>query len=402
MLLRSAVLADGTTAAVRVGTTEVLAVGDLAPEPGEEVVDLGGRLLLPAAAEPHAHLDKALTADLVPNPRGDLLGAIDAWVAFEETLTVSDVARRAEAGARRLLANGCTAIRTHVNVGVGIGMTAVEGVLAARRALAGEVRLELVALVERPVAGPDGEANRRLLREAMDAGVDVVGGCPHLDPDPVGTLEHCVALAAELGRPLDLHMDETLDPDAFTLPLMARLVSDAGLGGRAVASHSVSLAMQPEAVQRDTADALAEAGVAVVTLPHTNLYLQGRDHPVATPRGLTAVRVLLDAGVVVAAGADNLQDPFNPMGRADPFETAGLLVMAGHLLPEQAYLAVSTGARTALGLPGAASLVVSPGDPSELVAMPSASVRAAEADQPGSRIVVHRGRCAGAAAVASH
>jgi cytosine/creatinine deaminase len=98
MLLRSALLADGTAAAVRVGPTEVLAVGDLTPEPGEDVVDLGGRLLLPAAAEPHAHLDKALTADLVPNPSGDLLGAIDAWMAFQPTLTAADVARRAEAG----------------------------------------------------------------------------------------------------------------------------------------------------------------------------------------------------------------------------------------------------------------------------------------------------------------
>jgi cytosine deaminase len=99
--------------------------------------------------------------------------------------------------------------------------------------------------------------------------------------------------------------------------------------------------------------------------------------------------------VVLAAGADNLQDPFNPMGRADPLETAALLVMAGHLLPEEAYRAVSGASRTALGLRAAASLRVSPGDPAELVAVPAASVRAAEADQPGSRLVVHRGRCAG-------
>jgi len=139
----------------------------------------------------------------------------------------------------------------------------------------------------------------------------------------------------------------------------------------------------------------------VVTLPHTNLFLQGRDHPVATPRGLTAIGPLLRAGVVVAGGADNLQDPFNPMGRADPFETAALLVMAGHLLPDDAYLAVSRAPRTAMGLRVAASLRIAPGDPAELVAVPSASVRAAEADQPGSRIVVHRGRCAGTPTTAS-
>ena len=51
------------------------------------------------------------------------------------------------------------------------------------------------------------------------------------------------------------------------------------------------------------------------------------------PRGLTAVRALREAGVVVAAGADNLQDPFNPLGRACPFETAGLMVWTAHLSP---------------------------------------------------------------------
>ena len=101
------------------------------------------------------------------------------------------------------------------------------------------------------------------------------------------------------------------------------------------ASHCVSLGMQPPARQHEVAEAVAAAGIAVVALPATNLYLQGRDHPQAMPRGLTAVRALRDAGVVVAAGADNLQDPFNPLGRACPFETAALMVLTAHLTPAE-------------------------------------------------------------------
>ena len=78
---------------------------------------------------------------------------------------------------------------------------------------------------------------------------------------------------------------------------------------------------------------MAAAGIAVVALPATNLYLQGREHQQAMPRGVTAVRALREAGVVVAAGADNLQDPFNPLGRACPFETAALMVLTAHLSP---------------------------------------------------------------------
>jgi cytosine deaminase len=101
------------------------------------------------------------------------------------------------------------------------------------------------------------------------------------------------------------------------------------------------------------------------------------------------VRALLDAGANVAAGADNVQDPFNLVGRADPLETAALMVMAGHLSPMEAYLAVSTASRTALGLP---PVTIEPGAPAELVAIRGAGVRDAIALAPPGRIVVHRGQ----------
>ena len=83
--------------------------------------DLAGWLLLGAMAEPHAHLDKALTAERVPNPRGDLMGAIDAWMAAASAgmFTPEEIADRATDALELLLANGATAVRTHVNIGAG-------------------------------------------------------------------------------------------------------------------------------------------------------------------------------------------------------------------------------------------------------------------------------------------
>ncbi len=106
------------------------------------------------------------------------------------------------------------------------------------------------------------------------------------------------------------------------------------------ASHCVSLGMQEPRRQQEVAELVADAGIDVVALPHTNLFLQGRGRA-PMPRGLTAVAALRAAGVNVAAGADNLQDPFNPVGRACPFETAGLMVMTSHLSPGDAWDAVS-------------------------------------------------------------
>lgn len=166
------------------------------------------------------------------------------------------------------------------------------------------------------------------------------------------------------------------------------MVADAGLGG-VTASHCVSLGVQEPTVQAEVAEEVAAAGVSIVTLPQTNLYLQARGITSSAPRGLTAIRPLLDAGVNVAGGADNLQDPFITVGRADPLETAALLVMAGHLTPEDAYAAVSSSARQALGL---LPVALTPGSPAELLAVASRSVRVAVADAPPDRMVFAKGR----------
>jgi cytosine/creatinine deaminase len=153
------------------------------------------------------------------------------------------------------------------------------------------------------------------------------------------------------------------------------------------ASHCVSLGMQDTRRQHEIAELVASAGISVVALPHTNLFLQGRGRA-PMPRGLTAVAALRAAGVNVAAGADNLQDPFNPLGRACPFETAGLMILTSHLLPDEAWASVTDRATGATGATPASCL---PGSPADLVAIRAASVREAVAFGSADRFVWRRG-----------
>ncbi|MCW2994038.1 MAG: hypothetical protein JWQ18_1533, partial [Conexibacter sp.] len=192
------------------------------------------------------------------------------------------------------------------------------------------------------------------------------------------------------GAPIDLHSDETLNPRALAVRDLARMVIERGFVAGAVASHCVSLGVQTPEVQATVAAELATAGVAVVALPQTNLYLQARDVAQSPPRGLTAIRALRAAGAVVAAGADNVRDPFNCVGRSDALETAALLVMAGHLLPEEAWELVSAGARAAMGLPAVALV---DGAPAEILAVRGSSLADAIARASEHRFVIHAGRC---------
>jgi cytosine deaminase len=348
-------------------------------------VDLTGQVLLPSFVEPHAHLDKALTASRVKNVTGDLPGAIEAMQAIAQSLTVEDIAARAEAALLIQLAYGTTSIRTHVNVGHEIGMRALEALIGVRERWRGVVELQLVALVSNPLNGQPGRDLRRALRE----GADVAGGCPHLDPEPDLAVAICLDAAGEAGVPLDLHTDETLDPAKLTLSTMADLVARTGFEHRVTASHCVSLAVQQPSVQRQVSEQVAAAGIAVVALPQTNLFLQGRDHPVATPRALTAVGPLRAAGATVAAGGDNLRDPFHPLGRGDALEVAALMVTAGHLDPLLALESVSSAPRTALGLP---PVQLAPGFPADLVAIPAADALEALGAASAARTVWRAGR----------
>jgi cytosine/creatinine deaminase len=360
----------------------------LEPLPREVVVDAAGALTIGALAEPHAHLDKAFLAERVPNPTGDLAGAIDGMVANRHLLTIDDIIERAERAVVLLASNGVGRIRTHADTTPDNGLRSVEALLEVRARTAHLCDVEVVALTGAPVTGPEGADTRALLRDALAAGVDIAGGCPHLDDRPDEANQVLLDIAGASGVPLDLHTDETLDPHALGLEDLARRVIASSFPYPVTASHCVSLGVQTEARQHEIAELVAEAAIGVIALPHTNLFLQGRQQAVATPRGLTAVHALRRAGVRVAAGADNLQDPFNPVGRGDPLETAGLMIMAGHLLVDDAFACVSTDAYAVLGCAAPAPEV---GSRADLVVLGAASIREAIAMGPRRTVVVHRG-----------
>ena len=254
--------------------------------------------------------------------------------------------------------------------------------LALRERLRPYVTLQVVLLARQET--PD-----RLVREALDAGVDLLGGAPHLAAEQGAEHDRLLRLATEADVGLDLHTDEQLDPGVRGLADLARRVLSSGFPHPVTASHCVSLGLLQGRELAETVQLVLDAGITVVALPQTNLGLQGRGSPTSPPRGLTALRALLDAGVPVAAGSDNLRDPFNAVGRADPLEVASLLVSAGHLGVEEAWEAVGPTARRVLGLPAAGP---EPGAAADLLAVRAGTLADAVARAPEDRVVVRAGQ----------
>ena len=382
-LLRGARLTDGSLVDVRLEgdlVAEVTPAAPIAAALGDDELDLTGFLLVTAPAEPHAHLDKARSWDAAEPPFGDLIRAVDSWRAFSATESEDGIYERALAQATAMVQAGTTAIRSHVDLlGEPDPLRGVRALLRVKEQLASVLDLQLVALGGEWT--PD-----EVFEAALDAGVDIMGGVPHLADDPLAELRRNVALADRKAVPMDLHTDESLD-GPLTIREYARLVRGRALP--ASAGHCVRLGTLPAEELAEIIAEIAASDLGIISLPITNLYLQGWEHPVSTPRGLTALRGLLDAGVRVGAGADNVRDPFNPVGRGDALETASLLVTAGHLDLVESLTAVTDGARSVMSLPLAGPTV---GAKAELLAVRAESIGDAIATASPDRYVIHEGR----------
>ena len=288
-------------------------------------VDLSGGLVLPRFVDGHTHLDKGHVLHRARNPDGTFLGARTTVAADREARwTTKDVRARMDFALRCAFAHGTAAIRTHID---SIGkQTAISWPVFAelREAWKGRVELQAAALCPTEFAIDDEPQFREIVATVARHGGSI-GGLSFMGTRPGEKLDRaldrvCQAAAAN-GLTLDFHVDESHSPDAVTLEPIARAVIRNRFKGRVIVGHCCSLALAGDDERRRIIDLLGEAGIALVSLPLVNLYLQDREAS-RTPRwrGVAPVHELAAAGVPVMVASDNTCDPFYAYGDLDMIE----------------------------------------------------------------------------------
>jgi cytosine deaminase len=325
----------------------ISAVAPSVPGAGREEWQVGGRLLIPALADPHHHLDKACLVGRL-GASTDLADARTRFGRLRPNLTPEDHLQRGKRVIQWAVGHGVAALRTHADVDRTVELRHVEAALTLKEAFSDRIKIQVVAFLpaSTPVADEDAW---RTLADALRLGCDAVGGTTgNRGTEAPAMMRRAIELAERTGCMVDLHLDETLEPQVQNMAELARLTREYGLQGRVAASHCCSLGVAPASVRAEAIAAAAEAHLHVITLPLTNLYLQGRDSGL---RGLPPIGELLAAGVNVACGSDNVQDPFLPAGNADPLLAAQVLGIAAQLTdPHYLLEAVSSRAACAMGL----------------------------------------------------
>jgi cytosine deaminase len=293
-------------------------------------IDLDGGMVLPGLVDLHTHLDKGHIWPRASNKDGTHLAAQLAVKADREAnWNATDISTRADFALRCAYAHGTVAIRTHLD-SLGAQLDITWPVFRRLRdEWAGRIALQGVALI--PLDAYATDFVERMADVVAESG-GLMGGSGALQPDAENLIRRIFDLAVDRNLDVDLHVDESGDPNARTLGMIARETIRRGWQGRVTCGHCCSLAIQDPATARETIALVAEAGITIVTLPIVNLYLQGRK-PQGTPtwRGITLVHELRAAGVRVVVASDNTRDPFYGFGDLDLVEVFREAVRIGHL-----------------------------------------------------------------------
>jgi cytosine/creatinine deaminase len=377
-------IADGRIAGLHPAATEVKPAA-------AALIDQDGGQVWPGFVDVHTHLDKGHIWPRAANPDGSFAAAI---VAVESDRgahwSAADLRARFEFGLRCAFAHGTLAIRTHLDCARPLERAAWEVFAELREGWRDRIALQAVSLATlEDLEDGFGDALADLV--ASERGV--LGAVTYMHPAIDRQLDRLFALAGARGLDLDLHVDETLDPTARSLRHIAEAALRHRFAGKILCGHCCSLPAQTPDEALRTLDLLARAGIAVVSLPMCNLYLQDRA-PGRTPRrrGVTLLQEMAARGIPVAIASDNCRDPFFAYGDHDLLEVFREAVRIAHLdCPVGAWpAAVTHTPADIMGLPRRGRIAL--GTPADLVLFRARSFSELLSRPQSDRILLRAGR----------
>ena len=306
---------------------------NLEPQPGEEVINCIGKLILPPFIDSHVHLDTCLTAGQPRwNMSGTLFEGIERWEERKEYLTKEDIKSRVNKVVRMYAANGVQYVRTHVDIN-DPRLTALEAILELREEVKSFISIQIVAFPQYGILSyPNG---RELLEQSLKMGADAVGAIPHFEftrEYSVESLNICFELAQKYGKLIDVHCDEIDDEASRGLETLAARAYETGMKDMVTASHTTAMHSYNNAYMIRLMRLLKLSGINFVANPCVNVHLGGRADTYPKRRGMTRVKELTAEGCNVSFGNDDIFDPWNPMGNAGMRDTVFMVLYTGHIL----------------------------------------------------------------------
>jgi cytosine deaminase len=356
----------------------------------ELTIDAQGNLVSESFVNPHLHLCKVYTRQMMDD---EMLTGYHAEGMGKAMTTIELAARIKEKYAeewiiknvRRALAQAALHGNTHIRAFADVdGKARLEGMKAlvrAREEFQGIVEVQVCAFAQDGLAREPGASE--LMHQAMEMGADVAGGIPwieYTEADIQSHIKEIFDLAEEFNKDVSMLVDDAGDAGLRSLEAMAVEAIRRGWQGRALAHHARAMELYPQPYFQKVAALLKRAQMAVVSDPHT-----GPLH--------ARVKELVEEGVTVCLGQDDISDGYYPFGRNNMLEVAFL---AAHLLwmtttreLEVLYNMITVHAASAININNHSLNV---GNPASLVVLTAPNVLEALREHAAPLYVIHRGK----------
>ena len=281
-------------------------------------IDAASNLVVPPFIEPHIHLDATLTAgEPAWNMSGTLFEGIERWGERKALVTHEDTKARAKKTIDMLVDHGIQHVRTHVDV-TDPTLSALKSMIEVREETRHLIDLQIVAFPQEGIESFKG--GRELMTEAIAMGADVVGGIPHFEntrDQGVSSIKFLMDLAERSGCLVDVHCDETDDPQSRFLEVLAEEARVREMGDRVTASHTTAMGSYDNAYCSKLFRLLKMSKINFVSCPTESIHLQGRFDTYPKRRGLTRVAEIDRAGMNICFGQDSIVDPWYPLGNGN-------------------------------------------------------------------------------------
>lgn len=318
---------------------------------GELEIDAKGNMVTESFVNPHLHMCKVYTFTMIgegslrhyhEKMMGGAMTAIELASRIKEMYDEKWIYKNVRKAALEGLRHGCTHIRAFVDTDTKARLEGIKALLKVRDELKGWVDIQVVAFPQDGVLRDPGA--EEYVRKAIELGSDVVGGIPwieYTDEDARVHIDKMFEIAKEFDKDVAMLTDDAGDPGLKTTEMLALKAVREGWIGRVTACHARAMQLYPDPYFRKLVALLKRADMSVVSDPHTGpLYAR--------------VKGLLNEGVNVALGQDDIADAYYPYGRNKMLEVAflnsHLLWMTGLKDMETLYDMITVKAAKAIGM----------------------------------------------------
>lgn len=306
----------------------------------------------------HAHFDRAYTVtkeDLGTKAKQHLF---EKWQLVDEFKSSASVERYEWNISRAIIQQnklGSRVCLSFIDIDPVCGTKAMEASQRIKQSDLPEMFEMDFLVASQTLKGVCDRKNRRLLEKALENGwVDVLGCLPRADGlEKMGEhLDIMMSYCKETGLRLHIHCDQLNLALEKETEMIARKTMQWGVEGLVTAVHAISLACHPKPYREKVYKMCKDAGMSFIACPTAWIDHRRSEEYTPTHNAVTPVEELINHGITVAIGSDNIHDIYKPYANGDMATELKFILESLHLYDQDTLVDIATkNGREVLGLP---------------------------------------------------